>query len=95
MSTAAPLDPSPFSRICNSLLGAIKEQMVLPRLIVIVPDDNIVSYIESRNDTSSYTIGKIIHWMMSEFNKLIASQKDFLPNKAKCTGLPHICWIEA
>ena len=95
MATNSPLDRSLVSRIRNNLLTAIREQPVLPRIVVVVLDDNIVNFIEQKNDTSSYTIGKVIHSIMTEHNRLICSQKDYLPNKAKRLNLPQVLWIEA
>ena len=81
--------------MCNQLCRAIKDQTFLPRIIVVVPYNDILMYIVGKNNTSSFTIGKVLHWLMSEFEKLIGIQKDYLPIKSKRDLLPHIVWIEA
>ena len=79
----------------NSLVNGIFDQKYLPKLVVVVPDADILRFIEQRNDTSSYTWGKMLHWLMSEFAKIVKDYKDLLPVKAKQPGEPHFVWIEA
>ena len=44
--TSASLDENTISRFRNCLVGAILDQKVLPKIIVIVPDDNIIAYMK-------------------------------------------------
>ena len=89
------LDKNSVSQLNNQLYKAIKEQTYLPRILIIVPDDNLIQFIVSKNDTSPYTFGNIIHWLMMECGRAVKSQKDFLPEKSKHAIYPHFIWIEA
>ena len=43
------LDNSTPSRIRNLITGAIKDQKILPKLILVVPDSDILDYWHSKN----------------------------------------------
>ena len=43
-----------------------------------------------QSSTLKSHMGKGIHWIMSEFSKLISSQKEYLPNKAKQPMFPTL-----
>ena len=88
------LNPSLMGRLRNSLVNGIKDQKTLPKMVVIIPDQDIIDMFLHKNDISSYTWGKIIYWLMSEYNKIIQSYKEFLPEKAKRKNHPQFVWIE-
>ena len=91
------LDVNAFSRLCNLMAKAISEQIYLPKMVVIMPDDDIIMQINE----GKYLLGmtkeyeKAINWIMSEHSKIITAHKEKLPAKAKKEHLPHIIWIEA
>ena len=95
MAGELELDNCPVSRLRNNILMAIEKQPILPKLIVIVPDDDILEYIANKNDMSSYSIGRVLHWLMQQINKAISSELEYLPTKAKLDGFPHTIFIEA
>ena len=88
------LDLSILSRFRNSLVNAAKDQTLLPHIVAIVPEDNILTCLMGKNDLRSFTWGKVIHWIMQKHTKVIESHKDKLPLKAKRKGEPYLVWIE-
>ena len=95
-SEYASLDPSAISRLRNLLSSAIQKQKVLSKIITIVPDEDIINFVASKCGSAGlFIMGKILHWLMDEYNKLISSQKEYLPTKAKDPDHPHLIWIEA
>ena len=77
------------------MIEGIKDQAILPKLVVIVPDNNLISYMDFGTKFGvSRSIGRILDWLMSEYDKIISSQKDYLPSKAKREYFPQIVWIE-
>ena len=50
---------------------------------------------EVSSEAWSKDLGRVINWIMNEFDKLIAIQKDYLPLKAHRVNYPQIVWIEA
>ena len=91
----ASLDQNTISRLRNNLVGAIGDQVVLPKIIVIVPDNDIIKYFWYK-DTSDVVSGysQILCWLMTQYDRLISAQKDnHLPSKAKISGQPNFVWI--
>ena len=93
-------DKNIFSRLRNVLANALEQQVFLPKLIVLVPDDDILCYLVDKlgilnKDKISYASTKLLDWLMKEHDKLILQQKDNLPLKSKKYNFPQIVWIEA
>ena len=84
------------SRFRSCMTEAIKDLTVFPQLIVVIPDDDLIWYLNfpSRFGISK-SLGRAIDWIMSEYDKLVSSQKDYLPPKAKRSRYPQFIWIEA
>ena len=85
-----------ISHLQNGLALAIKQEILLPKIITVVPDDNLISFMEGTNQESGLTkpLGRIIDAVMREYNNLINIQKEFLLKKAKKADYPKIVWIE-
>ena len=94
-SSTKNLNRTMIGRFRNSLVKGLKDQVYLPKPIVLVPDDDILMMIQALNDTSSFTWGKILHWLMIEMVRSVAAQKDYLPVKSKKCTESHFIWIEA
>ena len=63
---------------------------------MVVVDDNIVMDCFKRDDVGvSQNLGRLLDWLMREYNKIIDIQRDYLPLKAKRAVYPHFIWIEA
>ena len=89
------IDFNIISRIRSTLVGAIWDQKLFPKVIILVPDMDIVNYLLQCNAANSYVMGKILYWLMNEFRKIISGYKDQLLPKAKKVNYPHLIWIQA
>ena len=86
----------------NCLVGAIRDKKVLPKFIVIVLDDDLISFVKHKlghklmqNDQLvKAAFDRILRWLMSQYSRLIATQKEYLPNRAKRENQPNVIWIE-
>ena len=74
-----------------------KKILPLPRLIVVVPDDDIIKCVLQKDITSdlSKAMGRLVNFVMLEHERSIRSFKEKLPAKAKRPEYPHILWIMA
>ena len=61
---------------------------------MVIPDDDLLNCITAKGKGYSEAIGEIIHKIMSEHNKYIDIQKDYLPSKCKPHLYPQIYWIQ-
>ena len=82
------------SRLCNTLIRGIGKQAILPKFILVIPDDDIIHAVKYCGFRFSEAIGKLIHYIMSEHNKIIEIQKDFLPKNSQCHGVLQFIWIK-
>ena len=74
-----------ISRIVNLFIEAIQKYVLLPKLIVFVMDDDIIKFlnIKAKCPGMSRSISRIVNEIMKQFDRIILSQKDFLPRKSK------------
>ena len=84
---------STLGRIRNQLVLAINEQILMPKIILVVLDDDIVHGVYYEDFGISNILGRLIHWLAMEFNKLVETQKDKLPPKAIRKGYPTFIWM--
>ena len=85
---------SALSRIRNCVVKAINENYLLPKIIVMVVDCDILSDVQFDHYGISVLLGMINEWLCSEIHKVIWAYKDKLPAKAVKDNYPHILWIE-
>ena len=75
-----------------ALIRALNEQVLLPKAIVIVVDDDIMDSLHHYDAGFSYSIGILIEWLCNEFHDIIKDLKDQLPSKARKFKYPTILW---
>ena len=90
-------DPNILSRLRNMLIGLIHQEIKLPKMVIIVLDDDLVKYYGPDEDSESLTkaLRRLINELMTEFRKIISTQKERLPKKAKRFFYPQFVWIQA
>ena len=88
-------DPNFISRLRNLLVNLMHKEVLLPRLIAIVLDDDLVKYLNHDGCGASKAIGRILNELMIDFRKLVTRQKEFLDKKSKKALYPQFVWIEA
>ena len=95
-------DKNVISRMRNNLIGAMKDQPVLPKFIVIVLDDDVITYFKNRlkkkekvkNEDMKAGYERMLRWLMCQYKQSISSQKEYLPKKAKKPqNDPKFIWI--
>ena len=90
----ASADKNILSRIHNNFIGAISDQTVLPKFIVIVPDNNIITAFPRKTRNLDAGLHRTIAWLMNRFDRNALSQRESLPQKAIRPNYPHFIWIE-
>ena len=94
-------NPNLVSRLSNALISAINGKddaliaTLLPKYIVVVPDDNMIKFLNHYNSGMSRALGKLIDRVMSDHEKAVNTYKDMLPFKAKKSDFPVFVWILA
>ena len=69
----------------------------LPKLIIIVPDDDIIKCVKDADSCQDVTkqFGRLINYVMTEHECAIATFKEFLPAKSLKLAYPQLLWIQA
>ena len=85
---------SVLTRIRNNLVHGFNDQVALPKLIVVVMDDDIIKNIYGNClEEAILQIEPLINWLVREFEKLILTMKDVLPTRAVRDHLPQVLWM--
>ena len=86
--------PSMLGRLRNQLTNAIKLHKLLPKLIVVVLDDDLIDFLIQKNAMTSFTLEKVVHWLMKQFSRVVASYKELIPKKSVGEKYPQFVWIQ-
>ena len=92
-STKLDLNTSTISRVCNQFLKATLEYKIFPKLVVIALDNNVISNVKYSGYGISDVYGQMIHWLVSEINKIVEIHKGRLPLKAVKDTYPSFLWF--
>ena len=76
------INPSMLSRISNTIIKGLQEKIHMPKMIVVVLDDDLVKFVNYYNYRFSDAIGRLLNYLMIEFECTIAAHIDNLPKKA-------------
>ena len=86
------------TRVLKSAAAPVTGQQTLlplPKIIVVIPDMDIVKCFKHDHDCTTKTIGRVLNFIMTEHEWAIASFKEFLPAKSVTNDYPQILWIQA
>ena len=81
-----------LSRLLLLVKKAIEENKYLPKVIVIVQDDDVIKQLNIKKP-SKEALSIPINYMLEELNRMIIDYKDKLEIKAKREFFPQVVWI--
>ena len=92
-------DQNLLSRLRSAFLKSIQEHVLFPKFVVMVLDDDIIKYFnigDASMEMAEYSkqLGHLMNSIMTDFDKLLRAQKEYLPPKCKRSLYPQIIWIE-
>ena len=82
---------SALGRIRNSIINALNEHATLPKLMVVVQDDDILKSLP--NIEYRAAAQQIVEWLLREISRSLESYKEYLPKKSVRPNIPHLLWI--
>ena len=88
-------DPCMLSRIRNVLAKAIGDKEALPKVIVLVLDNDLIRFADHDYCGYSHLITKYTVWLAMALSDMITDYKAKLPKKAKYPTYPKILWVES
>ena len=83
-----------LSRIRNAFLNAAQNGKVIPKLITVIMEDDVIKRIGDQPELG-LIYNKIINWLFAEFKKILESTMDLVAPKSKKEDNPYILWILA
>ena len=82
-------------RIKNNFIEAINKNLLLPKIVIIVLEEDLLKAINHYKVGASLAIEPCVHWLMSELHELSTKYKTKLPTKARKFRYPQFLWISA
>ena len=68
----------------------------LPKLIIIVPDDDIIKLISTEDMVKGFSkpVSRLLNYLMTEYEWVVAVFKELLPACCVQSYFPHFLWIQ-
>ena len=91
-------NPSLVGRMANLVVNAIssdsKRIMPFLKIVVIVPDADLINCIKNVKHDITRHFGWIINHVMTELERAVSAFKEYLPVKSLKSDYPHFLWIQ-
>ena len=84
-------------RIRNSVVAGLNQQKTggfLPKYVVIVLDDDLITFLDYKKDGVATLLGSWVEWLVKEIKVAFTKRIDQLPKKSK-KSLPFFYWVTA
>ena len=83
-----------IARVHNSVVRAIRSKGTLPKLLIIVLEDDIINFLNYNDYGVTEMYGRVIEFLSREINESIQEFKQrYLPTKSKRDSIPQLVWI--
>ena len=89
------LDTNLISRIRNVLVSALNKHSKLPKLVVIVLDNDMIKFVDHEKYGASIALGKIMDVVVESLDSVIKTRKDQIAKNAYRDQEPHFIWMGA
>ena len=85
-----------LGRVRNALVNAINKCTLLPKLVVIVLENELINSAMSA-ETQDYNkdYSRRLKWLLNEYRKIIDTINDYLRPNCRKTDYPKFIWINA
>ena len=84
-----------LARVRSQFCKALESSHLLPRIIVVVLDNDMIRHFKADDEGISLILKEIMIWLFKEVDKLINRRKRELPQRSKRNDYPQIFWVEA
>ena len=97
--TANPLSDvrNVMTRLVNSFVKALNDATKIPRLVLIVPDEDLFAFIGNETENMRLTCEFVFNWILTQFSRAIEAKKDEFSRRkpgALTVGEPKFIWIK-
>ena len=88
---------SVLARILNALILGLSDVKKLPWILLAIPDQDILQYINYFEPGKSHVIGTALEWLVTNFEKAITCKKEDLHHQragAVAANEPKMLWVK-
>ena len=82
-----------INRVRNAVVKLINDQWLLPKVILLILEGDILEEINHFKPGISGAIGRLLEWLANQLHRVITSHKERLPSKSRKYKYPTILWI--
>ena len=82
-----------LNKLKYALIDCITSQVLLPKAIIMVLEDDLLKEINHFKPGISEALGRTIEWIVNQFHRVITSHKETLPSKSRKYKYPTILWV--
>ena len=86
-----------LGRMLNALIDALNTRVQIPRMVVIIPDWDLIKNFKHVEFGTTYMAGRSIAWLSNEIEKLFEIRKDqYLSRRKESVAAfePKIIWVK-
>ena len=80
-------------RIQNTFVNAVNKNHSLPKYIIVILEDDLISFMNYSGKGMSELMGNCLTWLDKKFKEGIDKRKSQLPDKAKHPDQPCVYWV--
>ena len=84
-----------LGRIHNNYVQAVEDQVLLPKAVIIVLEDDMIKTANHFKKGSSTIFDNWLKWITNDLFKITAAYKEKLPTKSRKFKYPHSFWVPA
>ena len=86
-----------LARLVNCLIKALNNAKKMPRMIIIIPENDLVEYLSHKNFDMKVLANKALNWVMNQMVRAVDAKIDNL--RLRCPGAivttePKFIWVE-
>ena len=82
-----------IGRLCNAIVNAINKEVLLPKAIILIFENDLLNAVDHYNPRISILCGRLTEWLANNVHKDITSYKEKLPSKSRKFKYPEILWV--
>ena len=86
-------DDNPISRIHNALAKTMMDSASIPKMIVVILEDDLINYINYDDYGVTALYGRILDTLSRDLSAAVNKFREFLPQRAKKDAWPQFVWI--
>ena len=87
-----------LARFVNALILALNDISKISRLVIVIPDEDIIQHVDFTASGTRFVLGAAITWVVSQMSRAVEAKKDNLLRRragAVIANEPKMIWIKA